>query len=136
MATTDPAAALQRLRDAAARGDVEALAAHHGIGLLVAFGSAARGEPQPRDLDIAFAPGRDTDVLALLADLVALAGTDRLDLLDLDRAGVVARMRALSRCVPLHEDRPGRFAAEQLRAAVVFADTRWLRDEQLRALAS
>lgn len=138
MAPTTPADALQVLEHAAAGDDLRALCERHGVGLLVAFGSAARAEPSPADLDLAYAAaaGERVDVLAFLDALVDLTGTDRIDLLDLDRAGVVAAARATSPCVPLFEDTDGRFAAVQLRAALRFADTRWLREAQLAALAA
>lgn len=51
--------ALQRLRDAAADGTLDALCERHGVRLLAAFGSATReGGEEPADLDIAFAGAR------------------------------------------------------------------------------
>jgi predicted nucleotidyltransferase len=128
---------MEALRQAAEDGRLEALCARSGVGLLVAFGSAARGEPAPGDLDLAYAghTGGIVDVLGLVGELVDLTETDAIDLLDLDRAGTVAAARALGSCVPLHEVVPGRFAEEQLRAVMRFADTHWLRQAQLRALA-
>lgn len=136
MARPSPRTALQTIID---RPDVVAgICKTHGVGLLTAFGSAARDEPDPADLDLAYAAeeGRTVDVLGFLSDLVDLTGTDRMDLLDLDRAGVVAAQRATTRCVPLCESTPGAFAEMQIRAVVRFADTQWLRDEQLRSLAT
>ena len=130
--------ALDRLRDAAAAGQLDDMLVTHGVGLLVAFGSAARGEQGPRDLDLAYSSltERAVDVLGLLGALEDHTGSDLLDLLDLDRANVVAAARALTRCVPLYEATAGLFAAAQLRAAMVFADTRWMRAAQLRALSA
>lgn len=138
MPAATPAAAVARLRAAAQTGQLDGLAGAHGLRLLVAFGSAARDEPSPRDVDLAFAAerGATVDPVALLGALTDLTGTEALDLLDLDRAGTVARARALGRCVPLFESRHGEFAREQLRALMQFADTGWLRDAQLRSLAS
>lgn len=133
---TSPQTALQRLLDR--RGEVAEICRARGIGLLVAFGSVVRDEPEPGDLDLAFmAQARgQADVLGLLGDLVDLTGTDRLDLLDLDRAGVVAAHRALGAGLPLLESAPSFFAEAQIRAATMFADTRWLRDLQLAHLAA
>jgi predicted nucleotidyltransferase len=50
---TTPAEALERLRRAEASGELADLAERLGLGLIVAFGSAARGESTARDLDIA-----------------------------------------------------------------------------------
>jgi predicted nucleotidyltransferase len=138
MARSTPEQALARLRVAAEDGRLASLCRDTGVGLLVAFGSAARGERQPADLDLAYARGQhdhQVDVLRLLDALVELTSTGAIDLLDLDRAGPVAASRALGRCLPLYESVPGRFAAEQVRAVVRFADTRWLREAQLAALA-
>jgi hypothetical protein len=138
MAHRTPQDALQVLRDGAAEGGaLGPLCEANRVGLLVAFGSAARSEPAPADLDLAYArhDGAAVDVLELMDALVGMTGMDGIDLLDLDRAGTVAAARALGRCLPLYESTPGRFAAEQLRAVMRFADTRWLRQAQLRALA-
>ncbi|MBA2576070.1 MAG: nucleotidyltransferase domain-containing protein [Euzebyaceae bacterium] len=132
-----PQDALQVLHDAAEGEVLTPICEAHRVGLLVAFGSAARDEPAPVDLDLAYAR-RDAarvDVLGLLAALVDLTRMDRIDLLDIDRAGTVAAARALGKCIPLYESTPGRFATEQLRAVMRFADTQWLRRAQLRALA-
>jgi predicted nucleotidyltransferase len=48
-----PADAAHRLGSAAVDGRLEALADAHGLSLVVMFGSAARGQPDARDLDIA-----------------------------------------------------------------------------------
>lgn len=58
-----------------------------------------------------------------------------LDVLVLDRAGPVARERALVGCVPLYEDRPGAYATAQMAAMTERMDTDWLRALQLDWLA-
>lgn len=135
MPKVDPATALRTIERSEQLDDI---CERRGVGVLTVFGSVARGEPDPQDLDVAYAAaaGTPVDVLGLLADLVDLTGTDRIDLLDLDRAGVVAAQRALTQCVPLYEDLPGHYAELQIRAIVMYADTKWLRDAQLRALAA
>lgn len=134
----DPTTALTRLRDAAARGGLDELCGHHGVRLLVAFGSAVReADRPPNDLDIAvaFEPGRAGDAVGLLADLSEVAGTGDLDLMDLDRGGPVARERALVACVPLFEWEPGTFARMQMAAMLERMDTAWLRRLDLEAMA-
>lgn len=48
-----PLGAARRLRSAAVDGRLEALAELHDLALVVMFGSASRGEPDARDLDVA-----------------------------------------------------------------------------------
>ncbi|PZS37848.1 MAG: hypothetical protein DLM62_16950, partial [Pseudonocardiales bacterium] len=48
-----PVGAAHRLRSAAVDGRLEALADAHSLSLVVMFGSASRGQPDARDLDIA-----------------------------------------------------------------------------------
>lgn len=127
--------ALERLRAAAADGRLRQLAADHGLRLVVAFGSAVRDEAPPRDLDLAVEPSGGVDLLRLHADLSSLADTEDLDVLDLSRAGIVARAEALGGGEPLHEAEPGRFAEAQVTALAQLWDTRWLRDVELRTLA-
>jgi predicted nucleotidyltransferase len=57
------------------------------VDLLVAFGSAVRPDGPARDLDLAVRFGRAAaDLLGLLDELAALAGTDRIDLMNLAAA--------------------------------------------------
>jgi hypothetical protein len=51
-------------------------------------------------------------------------------------AGIVARVSALERGLPLYEDDPGRFSREAMRALGMAADTAWVRDLQLDRLTS
>jgi len=104
---------------------------------MTAFGSTARGEPAARDLDlaVAFEPGPRRDVLALLGELVDLTGTDAIDLMELDRAGPVARERALVATMPFFESAPGAFARLQMAAMLERMDTDWLRRLDLDLLA-
>lgn len=113
-----PAQGLARLRDAAASGRLDALCERHGVRLLTVFGSAARADPDARDLDVAVLgePGDQLDTVALVTDLVGLTGVDDVDLAHLDRASPVLRERALVGCVPLYESGPGRYAAAQTAA--------------------
>jgi hypothetical protein len=73
------------------------------------FGSASRGQPDARDLDIAVGSHTRTglDAVAVICALMDLVDSDHVDLLDLDRAGPVARQHALVPGDPLYEYRPG-----------------------------
>jgi len=132
----DPAEALRRLESAAADGRLEALCQRHGVRLMTAFGSAVRGERAPRDLDVAvgYERGREVDLLALLDDLSRLTGSDDVDLLVLDRAGPVARERALVGCRPLYQSENGVFGTAQMAAICERMDTDWLRRLDLETL--
>lgn len=112
---TTPEQGLARLRAAAASGVLDELCARHSVRVLSVFGSAARGAPGPRDLDIGVfsEPGAPDDLVALVADLVALTGVERVDLAHLNRSGPVLRERALVGAVALFESGPGRFADAQ-----------------------
>jgi predicted nucleotidyltransferase len=63
---------------------------HVGVRLGVVFGSRARGDATvASDWDIGIVGDADLDHDALLADLVRTLDTDRIDLVDLERAGAL-----------------------------------------------
>ncbi|HEX4101670.1 MAG: nucleotidyltransferase domain-containing protein [Pseudonocardiaceae bacterium] len=132
-----PLDAAHRLRGAAVDGRLEALADAYGLSLVVMFGSAARGQPDARDLDIAIGSRARTglDVVAVICALMDLVDSDRVDLLDLDRAGPVARQHALVPGDPLYEYRPGEFARQQMRASGQRLGTEWMRRLDLTLMA-
>lgn len=113
------------------------LCAEAGIDLLVAFGSATdpRWPVAPRDLDLAVSMTQGSDLLRVIDALTMHLGFDRIDVMDLDRAGTVAGAQALGRGELLYEATRGTFAERQILALVQHADTKWLRDLQLEALA-
>ena len=85
-------------------------ATHPRLRLLLLFGSRARGEARERsDWDLGYLadPGLDPD--ALLLDLVNAFGTDRIDLVDLARAGAQVRFRAAGDGRVLYEAEPELF---------------------------
>lgn len=133
---TTPAEALRTLRTAVEDGRLDDFVERHGLRLLVVFGSAERGEPTARDLDIAVSarPGERFDLLDLINALLDLTGSDDVDLLDLDRAGPVARQHALFG-EPLYESEPGLYAREQIRASMERLDTEWFRRLSLQLMA-
>lgn len=139
MATT-PQQALSRLRELAASGELARWCRRLGIDLLVAFGSATdphRAE-HARDLDLAMliAPEADTAVVDVVNAVVDLVHCDRVDALDLSRAGVVAQEQALVGTLPLYEREPGTLAAIRDRAIVQRMDTDWLRRLDVDVMAS
>jgi len=99
------------------------------------FGSTAQGAEDPRDLDVAVRLEDDARLLDVLEALVALTGVERLDVLDLNRAGVVARERALVGSIALYEREPGMFERAAVAAMVERMDTDWLRRLDLELMA-
>ena len=132
-----PIDAARRLQCAAVDGRLEALAEMHDLSLVVMFGSASRGQPDARDLDVAVGSRARTglDVVAVISALMDLVDSDRVDLLDLDRAGPVARQHALVPGDPLYEYRPGEFARQQMKASGQRLSTEWMRRLDLALMA-
>lgn len=131
----DPGQALRRLQ-AAAGGELASLCAQYEVELLVAFGSAVRPGAVPNDLDLAVRfTTTQPDVLGFLDALSVLAGTSRLDVMNLASAHPVARERALVGGIRLHEGRPGAFARAQMAAMTERMDTEWLRRIDLELMA-
>lgn len=135
--TSNPRAVLNRLRRDARSGRLASLCQETGIQLLVAFGSTTDSDwpLPPRDLDLAVVLTNGSGLLQALDKLTTHLGFERIDLLDLSRAGDVARAQALGRGELLYELTPGTFAEQQILALIKQADTRWLRDLQLAALS-
>lgn len=140
MSATTPAQALDRLRRMAGTGDLTHLCEAHGLGLLVAFGSAVHADrvDAARDLDLAvsWADGSARDLFGLVGDLVEAVGFDAIDIMDLDRAGPVAVEQALVGTMPLYEAEHGLLAALRDRAIKLRMDTEWLRRLDLALMAS
>jgi len=134
---TTPAEALAGLRAAARSGELTRLGDDLGLTLVLVFGSAERGEPDARDLDVAVAarPGTRVDALAVVSTLIELTRFDGMDVMDLDRAGPVARQQALVPGEPLYEFEPGAFITEQMRASGERLSTEWMRRHSLERLA-
>lgn len=134
---TTPAEAFQRLRDAAADGRLEAIVHARELTLVTVFGSVVDDPANARDIDIAVMPRRGTslDILAVINDFLWLTGSDDVDLMDLGRAGPVARQHALTYAEPLYESKPGEFARAQLQATMERMDTEWFRELGIRLMA-
>lgn len=130
---------LARLRRAARDGSLADLCTHHEVDLLTLHGSAARGEPAPRDIDLAvlFASGTSRPrLLDLVTALIDLTGTDEIDVMDVRRASPTARARALAHdAIVLHEARPGLATRHQMAALTLEMELRPLRRRQLELLA-
>ena len=127
-----------RLQQLTENGEVAAFCRLHAIRLLVVFGSAVQHrDAPPKDLDLAvlLEDREHGDVFGVVAELVALLHSDALDVMDLARAGVLARAEALGGGRPLFEAQPGSFAEQQMRALGQRMESGWLVDLQLESLA-
>lgn len=81
-----------------------------GLGLLVLHGSRGRGDAHAgSDWDFAYEADADFDPDGLLASLADLLKVDRIDLVDLDRAGALLRHRVARDGLVLFERSPGLF---------------------------
>jgi predicted nucleotidyltransferase len=81
-----------------------------GLDLLLLFGSRARGDDHPgSDWDLGYFAGPGFDPDDLLAKLVLLLETDRIDLVDLRRANGLLRYRAAAEGRLLFASRPELF---------------------------
>lgn len=141
MAVVSARAAVSQLRATADDGRLEALCVRVGVTFFALFGSAARPDGEPRDVDVAVSTrsGRlrpPLDGIALLQALFEMTGFEGFDVLDLDRAGVVAREQALVYGFPLYERVDGTYARLQMAAMGEWMDTDWMRRQELQLLAN
>lgn len=98
-------------------------ARHPALRLLVLFGSRARGDARGEsDWDLGYLADAGLDPDALLLDMVSALGTDRIDLVDLARAGAQIRFRAAGEGRVLHEVDPGVFEKFWLEAVHFWCD--------------
>lgn len=93
------------------------------LDLLMLFGSRARGDSHARsDWDLGYLAGAAFDPAVFLGAVVARLGTDRVDLVDLSRAGALLRYRAARDGVALFERRPRLADSYALEAADFWCD--------------
>ena len=112
-------------------------ARHPKLRLLLLFGSRARGDARERsDWDLGYLADDGFDPDALLLDLVNALGTDRVDLVDLARAGAQLRFRAVGDGRVLYEAAPGLFGKLWIEAVDFWCDIEpLLRDGYAQVLA-
>lgn len=112
------------LRAAAGTGRLDELAQRFGIRVLTVFGSTGRGEEHPHDLDVGVLFARDArqDVLALLAELEQVTGT-QVDLGVINSGSALFRDRALGHGALIWEADRGAFVQAAAQAAVERMDT-------------
>ena len=118
-------------------GELDGFCARHHVDLLLVHGSVLDPEASAADLDVALWPPPDGnfDLLAFLTDLIDVVRYGEVDVMDLSRAGVVARGLALGLGEPLYERTGGLFARRQMAALPRLADTAWIRDLGLATMA-
>ena len=132
-----PSEGLERLRAAAGSGELRALCQRWNVTLLTVFGSAGRGEADPRDLDIGVLTehGSDFDLFGFVTEVIELVGMEQVDVAHLNAAGPLLRERALVGSIILHETEPGTWARASTTAVMQRLDTDWLRRLSLELLA-
>lgn len=118
---------LDRIREAA-----EAVGREAGCRLVLLFGSAARGERAPGDLDIGVLCDEGPDPVALTNRFIRALRAQTVDVTDLRRADPLVLMLAARDGVPLYERRTGEFARFTSLAVRRYADTRKFREMERR----
>ena len=94
-----------------------------GVEALVLYGSRARGDASPlSDWDLGYLANSDLDATGLLASIVVALGDDRVDLVDLERAGGQLRYRAACDARTLFERMPDRVERFRLEAIAYWLD--------------
>jgi predicted nucleotidyltransferase len=94
-----------------------------GLDLLLLYGSRARGDAHPMsDWDVGYLGSPSLDAAGLVASLVTVLGTDRVDVVDLARAGGLLRFRAARDGALVFERAPGLADAFRLEAARFWCD--------------
>lgn len=105
------------------------------LALVVLFGSAARGRVRPdSDVDVAVLTDSAADLESAFLALAPVFMTERLDLVDLRRAGPLLAFQVARSGLLLYERSPGAFRQFQSLASRRYADTKRLRDAQKRSI--
>lgn len=110
-----------------------------GLELVVVFGSVARSDPAPHDVDLGVISAGPADLLDATNRFVQATGTSAVDVVDLRRANPVLLMCVAREGIPLYESRPSRFTEFASLAMRRYADTKKFRDavrDELRAYAA
>lgn len=115
MASVGSGQPLERLREAAQ--------AFAGLGILILYGSRARGEAAAHsDWDLGYVATAELDPAALHAAIVEALGDDRVDLVDLTRASGQLRYRVAGDGRPIFERVAGSIDRFRLEAIAYWLD--------------
>jgi predicted nucleotidyltransferase len=107
----------------ALRTIAETVRATPGLGLLLLFGSRARGDAGTHsDWDFGYIGSPQVDAASLLAALTQTTGSDRIDLVDLERASGLLRYRAARDGILVVEASRGLFERYRFEAVQFWCD--------------
>lgn len=134
--TADARIGLSRLKAAVAGGHADAVLDAHGIEMIIVFGSVLDDDRTPADLDLAFAHDGTLDVVRLVEDVHRITAMERVDIVNLEAAGVVTRGEVYRTGRPIFQQSNGLFAEGAADALTRLWDSKWLRRLQLEALAN
>src|SRR3989338_3567644 len=116
------------------RGDLERaardVAEAHGARLVVLFGSAARGDRVPEDLDLGVLADGPLDAVAVTAHFIRLLAVQQVDVTDLARAEPLLLMLVAQEGVPLYQRTPAAFTGFVSLAMRRYADTAKFREAE------
>ena len=113
------------------RHRLEPLFLEDGLKLVLLFGSSVTGNMHRRsDIDIGLLFNGDMDTLALTNRVIRLLKTDKVDVVDLNRASPLLKFSASRNCQVLFEKTPGIFSTFNSLAFRRYVDTKKLRDAQ------
>lgn len=124
----------QRKVDERLRRIVGDVAREEDLRLIVLFGSGAREDERPEDLDLGVLGRSPVEPLNLTNRLIERLGRQDVDLVDLRRADPVLMVQVARDGTPLYEGSPGEFARFHSLAFRRFADTRKFREAERREL--
>lgn len=105
-----------------------------GYRLVVLFGSAARGRPDPEDLDVGILADGLVDTVAAANRFIEALHTQHVDIVDLRAADPLLAAVVARDAKVLYEARPGEYARFVSLAYRRYADTRAFRDLEHQAL--
>ncbi|CAN5757524.1 hypothetical protein BH23GEM10_BH23GEM10_12160 [soil metagenome] len=117
------------------RRAVAELTEEQPLRLVVLFGSVARADTRPRDVDIALLGDEALDLVALTNRLTRRLGSQRVDLVDLRTADPLLMALIARDGIVLHESAPGEFDRFASLAARRFADTAKFRADEREYIA-
>ncbi len=132
--TTDARVALERLRHAVDAGALDSDLERLGVSVMGAFGSAARPDGTPSDLDIGVRFDGPVHLLEVIDLLVATTNYDRIDVAVIEGKHPVLDAAALTG-VPLYECEKSGYAEAQMAAMGHLRDTAHFRRLDLEHLA-